>query len=111
MGFIQFLRNLRVKLSIHKSLNLREISFTHERRESRWETPIEIEEQLESAAVEKNYKIKDRQFIHSCDTTTQRAPDTARILCWSFTPKHHRQLRVKDLPKVSTWRLERESNP
>ena len=39
------------------------------------------------------------------------APDTARILCRSFTPKRHRQLRVKDLPKVFTWRLERDSNP
>ena len=36
------------------------------------------------------------------------APDTARILYWSFTPK---QLRVKDLPKVPTCRLERDSNP
>src|SRR6218665_515773 len=26
--------------------------------------------------------------------------DTARIGCRSFTPKRHRQLRVKDLPKV-----------
>ena len=39
------------------------------------------------------------------------APDTARILCRNFTPKHHRQLWVKDLPKVPTWQLERESNP
>src|SRR6218665_2915414 len=39
------------------------------------------------------------------------APDTAQILCRSFTPKRHRQLRVKDLPKVPTWRLERNSNP
>src|SRR6218665_1768172 len=39
------------------------------------------------------------------------APDSARILCWSFTPKRRRQLRVKDLPKVLTWRLERDSNP
>jgi len=39
------------------------------------------------------------------------APDTARILCRNFTPKSHRQLWVKDLPKVPTWRLERESNP
>src|SRR6218665_2352577 len=36
------------------------------------------------------------------------APDTARILCRSFTPKRHRQLRVKDLPKVPTWTLEWE---
>ena len=39
------------------------------------------------------------------------AADTARILCRNFTPKSHRQLWVKDLPKVPTWRLERESNP
>jgi len=28
------------------------------------------------------------------------APDTALILCRSFMPKRHRQLQVKDLPKV-----------
>ena len=40
------------------------------------------------------------------------APNTAWILCRNFTSKrHHRQLWVKDLPKVPTWRLERESNP
>jgi len=38
-------------------------------------------------------------------------PDTARILCWSFTPKRHRQQWAKDLPKVPTLRLVRESNP
>src|SRR6218665_1469625 len=38
-------------------------------------------------------------------------PDTAQIPCRSFTPKRHRQLRVKDLPKVPTWPLERDSNP
>src|SRR6218665_286929 len=26
-------------------------------------------------------------------------------------PKRYRQLQVKDLPKVPTWRLERDSNP
>src|SRR6218665_637458 len=31
--------------------------------------------------------------------------------CRSVTLKLHRQLRVKDLPKVPTWRLERDSNP
>jgi len=36
---------------------------------------------------------------------------TARILYRSFTRKRHRQLRVKDFPKVPTWRLERDSNP
>jgi len=39
------------------------------------------------------------------------ALDTTRILCRSFTSKRQRQLRVKDLPKVLTWRLERDSNP
>src|SRR6218665_99238 len=38
--------------------------------------------------------------------------DTARILQWrSCTPKRHRQLRGKDLPKVPMGRLERDSNP
>jgi len=35
------------------------------------------------------------------------APDKARMLFRSLTPKRHRQLRVKDLPKVPTWRLSR----
>src|SRR6218665_1571480 len=34
------------------------------------------------------------------------APDTARIV-----PKRHRQLQVKDLPKVPTWRIELDLNP
>ena len=38
------------------------------------------------------------------------ALDTARILCQSFTPKYHRQLRVKVLPKVPMWQLEQDSN-
>src|SRR6218665_1421126 len=49
-------------------------------------------------------------FIHSgCFYSASSSPlllrgasDTARILCRSFTPKRHRQLRVKDLPKVPT---------
>ena len=41
------------------------------------------------------------------------APNTARIMVRSFTPKRYRQLRVKDLPmpKVLMRRLERDSNP
>jgi len=31
------------------------------------------------------------------------APNTAWILCQNFTPKRHRQLWVKDLPKVTCW--------
>src|SRR6218665_3351924 len=33
------------------------------------------------------------------------------MLCRCFTPKRHRQLRIKDLPMVPRWRLERDSNP
>src|SRR6218665_1401778 len=42
---------------------------------------------------------------------SEALPATARTLCQSFTPKRHRQLRVKDLLEISTWRLERNSNP
>src|SRR6218665_1466641 len=48
-------------------------------------------------------------FIHSgyfCSAASnplllRGAPDTAQILCRSFAPKHHRQLRAKDLLKAS----------
>src|SRR6218665_2734749 len=58
-------------------------------------------------------------FIHSfyfCSASSsplllRGAPSTARILCGSFTPKRHRQLQGKDLPKVPMWRLERDWNP
>ena len=36
---------------------------------------------------------------------SEALPTTALILCRSLTPKRHRQLRVKDLSKVPTWRL------
>src|SRR6218665_3800778 len=49
--------------------------------------------------------------VSSSPLLLRGAPETARILCRSFTPKRHRQLQVKDLPKVFTWRLERDSNP
>src|SRR6218665_1672636 len=47
-------------------------------------------------------------FIHSgysCSTSSSPlllrvAPNTALILCRSFTPKRHRQLRVKESPKI-----------
>src|SRR6218665_3688416 len=34
-----------------------------------------------------------------CPVTPRGAPDTARILCRNFTPKRHRQLWAKDLPR------------
>src|SRR6218665_120696 len=49
--------------------------------------------------------------VSSSPILLRGAPDTERILCRSFTPKRHRQLRVKDLPTVPTWRLERDSIP
>src|SRR6218665_1905747 len=39
------------------------------------------------------------------------APDYSTDTVSEFHAKAHRQLQVKDLPKVPTWRLERESNP
>jgi len=48
--------------------------------------------------------------VSSSQLLLRSASDIARLLCRSFTWKRHRQLWVKDLPKVPTWRLERESN-
>src|SRR6218665_1796699 len=39
------------------------------------------------------------------------APDYSMDTVSEFHAEAHRQLQVKDLPKVPTWRLERESNP
>jgi len=60
------------------------------------------------------HKFIHSDYFYSASSSPQLlrgAPNTARILCWNFTPKRHRQLWVKDLPKVPTWRLEWESNP
>src|SRR6218665_3836687 len=61
----------------------------------------------------------DNSFIHSgyfysassSPLLLRSAPVKARMLCRSFMLKRHRQLRVKDLTKVPTWLLERDSNP
>src|SRR6218665_3010467 len=58
------------------------------------------------------------EFIHSdhfysassSPLLLRSAPDTAQILCQSFTLKRHRQLRVKNLPKVLIWLLEQDSS-
>ena len=39
------------------------------------------------------------------------APDYSTDTVSEFHAEAHRQLKVKDLPEVPTWRLERESNP
>src|SRR6218665_806602 len=38
-------------------------------------------------------------------------PDYSTDTVSEFHAEAHMQLQVKDLPKVPTWRLERESNP
>src|SRR6218665_325594 len=43
--------------------------------------------------------------VHLCSETLPTTAVSARILCWSFTPKRHRQLQVNDLPTVPTWWL------
>src|SRR6218665_489756 len=51
-------------------------------------------------------------FIHSGFSSSassrplllRGAPDTARILCRSFTLKHHRQLRVKEVSNLRSFR-------
>src|SRR6218665_3889454 len=58
-------------------------------------------------------------FIHSghfCSAPSsplllRGAPDYSTDTESEFHAEAHRQLQVKDLPKVPTWRLERESNP
>ena len=39
------------------------------------------------------------------------APDYSTDTVSEFHAEAHRELQVKDLPKVPTWRLEQESNP
>src|SRR6218665_2325020 len=60
-----------------------------------------------------HFRFNNSNFYsaYSSPLLLRSAPATARILCRNLTPKCHRQLRVKDLPKVNTWRLERDSNP
>jgi len=42
---------------------------------------------------------------------SEALPTTAINTESEFTPKRYKQLQVKDLPKVPTWQLERDSNP
>src|SRR6218665_2162732 len=61
------------------------------------------------ALVEKSCAHARAQGLEG--TLLRGALDTARIVCRSLKPKRHRQLRVKDLPKVPVRRLEPDSNP
>jgi len=50
-------------------------------------------------------------FIH-LKSDSLSTPDCSIWYCvWVNTPKHYRQLLVKDLLKVLMWRLERDPNP
>ena len=54
-------------------------------------------------------------FIHLYSTShsmslSEAFPTTAIDTVGVYTPKRYRQLQVKDLPKVLTWRLEWDSN-
>src|SRR6218665_1230647 len=61
----------------------------------------------------KNYMVLPYSFIQtgyfysasSSPLLLRSAPDTARILCQSFMPKCHRQLRVKDDHPVKRFQL------
>src|SRR6218665_3958545 len=63
--------------------------------------------------------MKVHSFIHSGHFYStpsnplllRGAPDYSTDTVSEFHVEVHRQLQVKDLPKVHTWRLERESNP
>jgi len=101
----------------------------------RWKTVLDEPSVDQSSFDQTSYRIefskkivhlaeirRDFKFIHSfihsdhfysafsSPLLLRSAPDAARILCRSFTLKRHRQLRVKDLPKVPKWQLERDSN-
>src|SRR6218665_2714604 len=65
------------------------------------------------------FSTRQHSFIHSghfysapsSPLLLRGAPDYSTDTILEFHAKAHRQLQVKDLPKVPTWRLERESNP
>ena len=63
--------------------------------------------------------MSQHSFIHSghfysapsSPLLLRGAPDYSTDTASEFHAEANRQLQVKDLPKVPTWRLERESNP
>src|SRR6218665_2016031 len=69
--------------------------------------------------VSKGSESDNHSFIHSghfysapsSPLLLRGAPDYSTDTVSEFHAEAHRQLQVKDLPKVPTWRLERESNP
>jgi len=57
--------------------------------------------------TEQETHYREHSFIHSdhfysassSPLPLRGAPDTARILCWNFTPKRHRPLWVRTCPR------------
>src|SRR6218665_1840844 len=66
-----------------------------------------------------SHRLDFHSFIHSghfysapsSPLLLRGAPDYSTDTVSEFHAEAHRQLQVKDLPKVPTWRLKRESNP
>src|SRR6218665_836332 len=66
-----------------------------------------------------SFTQKFHSFIHSrhfysapsSPLLLRGAPDYSTDTVSEFHAEAHMQLQVKDLPKVPTWRLERESSP
>ena len=67
----------------------------------------------------KNWDKSVPSFIHSghfysapsSPLLLRGAPDYSTDIVSDLHAEAHRQMQVKDLPTVPTWRLERESNP
>ena len=74
--------------------------------EAKIKRPIQKDSTTNKDTIHSSYFHNDS----SSPILLRSASDTERILCRSFTPKLHRQLRVKDLPKVPTRRIQRDSN-
>src|SRR6218665_581934 len=74
---------------------------------------------LERDSNPRSFGRKAHSFIHSdhfysassSPLLFRGAPNYSTDTASEFHAEAHSQLQVKDLPKVPTWRLERESNP
>src|SRR6218665_3908156 len=69
-----------------------------------------------SKTKQETAKVSIHSFGHfysapSSPLLLRGAPDYSTDTVSEFHTEAHRQLWVKNLPKVPTWRLERESNP
>src|SRR6218665_3943979 len=82
---------------------------------------VSLERNIDNAEGSKLVGLREitYSFIHSghfysapsSPLLLRGAPDYSTDSVSEFHAEAHRQLQVKDLPKVPTWWLERESNP